>query len=1073
MPYLRRRNRRFADAGADYSTEVAGSNYERYYGLPNVFIGGNWAHGVARGNNYVLSRPPDWHDLLSRKDDNQQLASFVHDYQLATAKNWFGVRWAHRNYAENMSTNVHPMGPGFFRELSHPGRSKLAGFVPHNLKPTYGIPDVVWNRLNIGDEGRHDDHFNHYDGVEESFGIAEAENFSGDNDAPLNLHIDHKNMMSASKNFGDTRKQATTNVQVGSGSSLHSVPSILDAFYKGSRTLSTTWHHSGTSAMNIRSVFTYAFRHTMKTPWIGDNLHTHPNNEFVLSPSIVVQNPTLNFTDGTTPVTLTTGAFKAPSGDASPDTVEVAIPKELNPNSWDGDIPVRTIVINSGTDNQATFVQDPNLKDDFKILYLENINRSVGHLKDKPDNTKFYWINNETGLGTSLIQFDDLSLAEKDVAAQTSGGTYLVNNVACRLPTVHSKDYRLGLYRQVVKSGVNVISPERPVLAHSVGFSKKVDQKDVLFNNSTWYSPYCLQELETLSWNLNRMKLLPSPKGNYNKDSITNLPGRLKKDAILSADDFVSDYTDLIHPDDVSTLSNAFGVFKDVLYDSKGVSDVSPICQLGRRYGKTSFSDIDVNSLYPRSNPTEQDVQLFATSKDVSIADFYAQLGRSVMSFTFVNTGDTTMIVDAVVHRGKEHMSVGVNSPSTEAVGGDMPLALSENHLDLTTKLTIPYCNNYIAYHRSNQNRKVSDEVPVALDCLYDPDTKFIPTSYRLPKAGDAPGNLSAENDDGEAIDIVETVSFIDVSRRRIIVMPNSRKTMRFVIPTKAYIPADCDYTGLINEESVAITFGVTGKTTKVVADTKGDKLASQAVGRTAAPTSFQIIGSEVQQVYPCAIKEFIDQYKQIHSLPDPELAKGQDKTKGLHAAVYIGPNVRDIKSRYAHLMIDDGSMTRAQAAEDDAADVADAMDETTGVKRMRTSAGGNTTISFPDQMDVNIIGSDTGVAVPVSGTVGVNNFPPGSTDISYTNVQFIANDASGATVMPSVEMSSPDVVVSYISKDSSYWSSTSGINIRTMIANAYNSNGHTIDVVMADQEGTLYGTQAYRLQRGVHFVIN
>jgi hypothetical protein len=1085
MPYLRRRNRRFADAGADYSTEVAGSNYERHYGLPNVFIGGNWAHGVARGNNHVLSKPPDWHDLLNRNDEKQQLASFVHDYQLATAKNWYGVRWAHRNYAQNMSRNVHPMGPNFFYELSQPGRARVAGFIPHNLKPSYGIPERVWQDLNIGDEGRQSDHFNHYvsteqfgdnvDGIAENFG----DNFFGDSALSI-LHMDHKNMNSAVKNFGDTRKQATTNVQVGSGSSLHSVPSVLEAFYKGARTLSTTWHHSGTSAMNNRTVFTYAFRHTLKTPWIGANIDTHYDREFVLSPSTVIQKVPLTFTDAgglVIDISGSLGSFEAPSSHAPPDQVIDVIPIELNPNSWDGDIPVQVVIINAGAANESNFTQDPNVKDYFKIRYFEELNKSPSHLLNKPAAEKFHWINVATGKSTKEVELSDLDAQDQAASANAKAGQYNIvldpanpnQTTLVKLPDVSSKDYRLGFYRQVVKSGVNVISPERPVLNHSHPFSEKVDGKSVLFNNTTWYSPFCLQELETLSWNLNRMKLLPTPKGNYVLGTLSNLPGRLKKDCILSADDFVNDHADLIDPDFRSNLSNAFGVYKDVLYDPTSKT-VSPLCEIGRRYGKTSFQDSKAKAFLPRDDPSSE-IKIFETKKDTSVADFKAQLGKSEMTFTFVNTGDTTMIVDAVVHRGKDQMCVGVNAPT---VGDDdVPIPLADHHLDLTHQLLVPYCNNYIAYHKANQTRKVSDEVPVALDVLYDPDTKFVPTSYRLPKAGN--GVSGVIDVDGKQVASNETVGFIDIARRKIIVLPNSRKTVRFIIPTKSYLPCDCDYTGLINDESVAITFGVTGKTTKVVADTEGDKLASQAVGRTAAPTSFHIIGSETQQVYPCAIQEFVEYYKQIYKLPDPELAKGQDASKQLHSAVYIGPNLRDIKSRYAHLMIDDGTMTRGQAAQEDAADAADLAMDLDDILEADVDANGNAIIGSDTGRTRKRIRTDAGENTTNAAGAGaqavvIEGINMDSDPTVLENVMSTTNSSIALVISNAMTVNASSVLFHNGNQNNTTRTvSNFGVdNIKAQIVAAYIANSSVIDVTLTQTDGGV----PFVARRGVNWSI-
>ena len=1064
MPYLRRRNRRFADAGADYSTEVAGSNYERHYGLPNVFIGGNWAHGVARGNNFVLSKPPDWHDLLNRNDEKQQLASFVHDYQLATAKNWYGVRWAHRNYAQNMSPNVHPMGPNFFYELSQPGRARIAGFVPHNLKPSYGIPDRVWEELNIGDEGRQGDHFNHYDSTEQSFGVDEnfGDNFFGDSALSI-LHIDHKNINMKGALSGDTKKQATTNVQVGSGSSLQSVPAILGAFYKGSRTLSNSWHHSGTSKMNERSVFTYVFRHTQKQPFVA----AHQNLETdVLSPSIAIESPNDYGVDLGTYINYT--------------PQEVDVPIIMSPAAWDGNMQTPVVRATVGGEENLLRTVNPNFKDIQKVKLMAAINNTLAHSE------RFQFVFANDGLTTGVdVAETALSAADVSHASVVNQGTYQmtigghIHNV--KLPVVTSKDYRLPFYRFVEKSGVKVITPERPVYAHSGTHDISVSGNTLTLKPSTWYSPYCLQELENISWNLNRMKLLPSQKGQYLKSSLGGLPGRLKRDSLVNADDFVDNIADGgILDEDKETIGTAFGTFKNHLYNAGDNDKFSPLYKMGFRYSKSGLQRIVAK---PGETENAHSVILSTDAPYLNLseyqsgvrnfnefADFKAQLGKSSASFTFVNTGDTTMVVDAVVHRAKENMSVG----KYEA-------ALPYGGLDLTADLVAPYLVNYGRHHRANQVRKVSNDVPIFTDPLLDPDTKFLPTSYRLSKNGP----------EQEAID----VSFIDTDRRRIVVKPNSRKTIRFIMPTKSYEPINSVYEGIMNDHGMAITFGVTGKTTKVIADTEGDKLAAQAVGRTAAATSFHIIGYETQQVYPCAISEYEQQTKQIHTLPDPELATGQGDTKKLHSAVYIGPNLRDIKSRYANLLIDDGSMPKGQtdsvATKRGIDSISQAIETDGTVKSMRTtgasSAGGDITLSLPDQLDMNIVGVADGVDIPVSGSVnvqGTNN----PIAVSVQNTQLPVNVVQVDTNQDGVQDTLPvsnitdritvnDAITMYPtaglyhsgSQSSTHTANSFGVDIiKAQIVAAYMNNPNIIDVSLTYTDGGV----PFVARRGVNWSI-
>ena len=885
-----------------------------YPNKKNRYIGGSLSHGEHLGNNHILSRPPDWDELLGYADDNQQLSAAVHDYQLATAKTLEGVRIAHSNYAKNAHGMI---TMGLFDGLAR--QKRPYGFEVYNLEPGYNPPPEVYKRLRIEQPTRGNEHFNvaldppgapkrfvenvsrdtsQRKSLRMDFNMETlpqesvlqimdfqgdvvpdviAENFS-DNDLPMNLHTDHNLEKSMSKNFGDTKKLATTNVQVGSGSSLTSVPSILGSFYKGARTLSTTWHHSGASALDNRSVFTYAFRHTLKKP-----VTTGTNKpSVVLSPAVEVENPKFG-----SQLASDIAAYDASTGTASAsgyvskftDTNGMLVRKPINVSSWDGTMNITTVTID---DTEVT--SDPNLTADDKARLITLINISL--LSSSGQRMK-YTNGTEVSVGSGATKPSMSSL-----------------------PTdLTSKHVFLPFYTMVEKSGVKLISPERSVRSYqnfdlmpsgTTKFDVTASSSVVPFTQSTWYSPFCLQELETLSWNLNRMKLIPTKKGMYEGTAaaMKALPGRVSKDAILSADDFVNDAEDAIDPNDMSVLTDsAFGTFVNKKYNANILSDNSPLYEFGQKYGKDSFLSMTESPKFEVDDDEMLDQAVGpAVAKKAELADFKAQLGKSECLFTFVNTGDTTMIVDAVCHRAKEHMAVGANSN------------LSDDGIDLTSKFAKAYMSNYIDYHRANQIRKVSNDVPLVTDCLLDPETKFLPTSYRLPKSGVAP---TLESTTPETV--VQDVSFIDTDRRKLIIGPNSRKTIRFVMPTKAYIPFESSYNGLINDHSLAITFGVTGKSTKAVADTIGDALAAQAVGRIAAPTSFHIIGRETQQVYPCCISEFSKPMKQIFALPDPELAAGQAPEKRLHSAMYIGPNLRDVKGRYAELHVDDGQPTHGQ----------------------------------------------------------------------------------------------------------------------------------------------------------------
>ena len=120
----------------------------------NPFAGGSRSHGVDYGNANILSKEPDWHSL-----DDVQLASALHDYQLATAKTQTGVRQAHYNFAR--STNQKTDFKALFNVLgSSEAIGATAGFQPGRESPHYAIPDFVYDRL--GSKYRDSRHFNSF-----------------------------------------------------------------------------------------------------------------------------------------------------------------------------------------------------------------------------------------------------------------------------------------------------------------------------------------------------------------------------------------------------------------------------------------------------------------------------------------------------------------------------------------------------------------------------------------------------------------------------------------------------------------------------------------------------------------------------------------------------------------------------------------------------------------------------------------------------------------------------------------------------------------------------------------------
>lgn len=434
---------------------------------------------------------------------------------------------------------------------------------------------------------------------------------------------------------------------------------------------------------------------------------------------------------------------------------------------------------------------------------------------------------------------------------------------------------------------------------------------------NVWYSPYCLKELETVSWNINNFKLQPIATGLYLDSSEGELPGRVLKDEVTGNED-------------------------DNLTEGKSIR------VLPTDHGPTFFNNQRYSSHRQPGDENAQDSVVRSTSlaatgqrgKHDDIGRYNVQLGRGDLSFTFVNTGDTTMIVDAVVHRAKEgEIFHPFNFSTLSSVSAQF------NPGDIQSEITEPYEVNYLAYHTSNQDRKVSDYVRERTDVVVNPEVKFLPTSYRLSKI---PSSITPSTENGGVLtneeqlttinttengELVSTVvkealappTFIDVQRKRIVIGPNQRKTLHLIMPAEHYDPTSSYYNGVFNDHGFAVTFGVTGKTAKVVVPAGLDvgvaaqARSSQFVGRTAAATSFHIFGSESQVIYPVHLSEKDDYASQINRLADPQLLSGQkytrDGLKLLQEAVYAGPSGRQIDGRYAFLLTD-GAPTAELAQE-------------------------------------------------------------------------------------------------------------------------------------------------------------
>lgn len=523
-----------------------------------------------------------------------------------------------------------------------------------------------------------------------------------------------------------------------------------------------------------------------------------------------------------------------------------------------------------------------------------------------------------------------------------------------------------------------VLSPKSGVVNKALADGTNVQltsaEKDITNSKGkTWFSPYCLKELETLSWNMNNFKLRPNIAFMYNKADEAILPGRvIKDDNRGNEDDALGAATSIFSQTGTHKDEDGFSTWSNHPYSARKEYGYTRLTQASTttdpayyKYSNLDYGQLQDSVVKRIAEETSKGNSFRNADEGVNMVQF----GRGHLHFTFVNTGDTTMIIDVVVHKGKEKRAcfplsegvlfpsshpytthAGVSSPADEywVLPNDDPttkfVTPGGNGVGVHEALTLPYRINYGNYHQDNQDRKVSDYVRNADDVVVNPEVKFLPTSYRqgtLPKilsAGEeslvqldgtvqegftggistyryqtlagAAGSDEASNVKGSyQIMTAENVNFVDIQRRKMIVPPNSRKTIHLMMPQVAYDPSQSLYSGCMNDQSFAVTFGVTGKTTKVVVPSnhhEGTAKGAQFVGRTAARTSFHIFGHESQTVYPLFLKEKLDLVSQINRMADPQIKDGNNAH--LKEAAYVGAEGRTVDGRYALLHTDGGS---------------------------------------------------------------------------------------------------------------------------------------------------------------------
>ena len=424
----------------------------------------------------------------------------------------------------------------------------------------------------------------------------------------------------------------------------------------------------------------------------------------------------------------------------------------------------------------------------------------------------------------------------------------------------------------------------------------------------TFYSPFCLQEMESLSWNINNFKIVPALLGHAEG----SLPGSVLHPLHLQTQYNVDDQGNSLQVKNLfkDTLDGTFGLgsssaLQDQPLDANDSFATGFLTMKNYKYSALVGSGNSANLATAKNRSIVADINHAFNGIDgkKDLGRYKVQLGQASASFTFVNTGDSDMIVDMVVHRAKEDMmmqEINLQDGYVNTLRGP------KYRGDIHDTLIDTYGKNYLDYHNRQEDRIMTTNEHKASDVDSNPKTKFLPTTYRTPvrsKKSSAAIGVDGNPKGGLDSNVVDP-AFIDIKREKIIVPANCRKTLSIYMPAKLYDPAELSYLGCLNANGIAVTFGVTGKTTRAVipAGTTSDMGVSAArfMGRQAAPTSFHIYGNESQVIYPVALVE-----KPDYQANNAKLPIMSDPTGVLSAAMLNPPFNRDDPGRYVDILVD------------------------------------------------------------------------------------------------------------------------------------------------------------------------
>lgn len=498
-------------------------------------------------------------------------------------------------------------------------------------------------------------------------------------------------------------------------------------------------------------------------------------------------------------------------------------------------------------------------------------------------------------------------------------------------------------------------------------------------NVREFWAPYNMQMMETMSWNLNRYKVLPygleasqaqqwAFNGVSQFDTLRSgfrfIKGEYPTDTHYNASSNVDPVSYSVQSSHLTSLP----VLTDLHYHQTGVSNVVKLLANINRRSPHPIRDNWSNTLDPTYSASSADVATAQASnvetythEDTpvnSVGKYHSQISSGIVYYTFSNTGDSKITVDLVVHKIKEDEALTYEDGTT-----------------ITQRIVQHYGENWMdrRIRDKDQNFVDTSDIPdkkfSPMDVYLNPKVKFMPTSCRISKYPDVVGTAvgtdhsvaySVPNEQSgtsygmvstkRIVDHGKSPAFIDIFRKQVVIPAGKRKTIAIRMPAKSYDPTKSLYSEspngleagsiILNDHGYHLLFGVSGEKMRTIIDPTIQQQAAGAgprvVGQHHSPSSFKVLGRYYETILPSVCINPDNNFEQNVSIETDVMPRfdddaqdvdenftglrgfGEDIEKRIFSATYADKTQREVIGRYVRTLIDGQSTKRSmQQAEE------------------------------------------------------------------------------------------------------------------------------------------------------------